>query len=111
MISQSFRIVGQTTKLSVTDTGVTSGLIKPTSPDQTNYAAFLNTGTNPCAITFSINDAGVDATLPATNPGDFVLPGGMIQPVAIVVPAVPYYVAAITATSETATLYVTPVGN
>jgi hypothetical protein len=111
VISQSFRIVGQTTKLSVTDTGVTSGLIKTTSPDQTNYAAFLNTGSKPCAVTFSTNDAGVDATLPATNPGDFVLPGNMIQPIAIVVPAVPYYVAAITASGETATLYVTPIGN
>jgi hypothetical protein len=111
VISQSFRIVGQTTKLSVTDTGVTSGLIKTTSPDQTNYASFLNTGTKPCAVTFSTTNASIGATLPATNPGDFVLPGGMIQPVAIVVPAVPYYVGAITASGETATLFVTPIGN
>ena len=104
------RPVGQTTYISVTDTSSTAKTVSVVGNDQANYAAFLNTGTNPCAITIAPSSAGV-STYPATNPGSFVLPAAMNYPLVLAVPSTSFSVTAIAASGKTTDLFVTPVDN
>jgi len=104
------RPVGQTTYISVTATSSTAVTVSVVGNDQANYAAFLNTGTNPCAVTIAPSSAPV-STFPATNPGSFVLPGNMIYPIVLAVPSTSFSVTAICAATKSTDLFVTPVDN
>lgn len=104
------RPVGQTTYISVTASASTPATITVVGNDQSNYAAFLNTGTNPCAVTIGQTTADTP-TFPATNAGSFVLPGNMNYPIVLPVPSTSFSVSAICASTKSTDLFVTPVDN
>ena len=103
------RPVGLTTYISVTASSSTPVTVSVVGNDQANYAAFLNTGTNPCAVT--VAQTATASAYPATNAGSFVLPGNMIYPIVLAVPSSPFTVTAICASTKTTDLFVTPVDN
>ena len=109
------RVVGQTQSIAVSTSSSTSVFITPTNNDQANYAAFLNTGTNPVAVVVSPAASAPAAVFPVTSTlGGFVLPASMTQPVVLAVPysnpGGGFSVTAITATGSS-TLYVTAIGD
>ena len=104
------RPVGPTTYVSVTATSSTAKTVSVVGNDQANYAAFLNTGSNPCAVTVAPSSAPA-STYPSTDPGSFVLPGSMTYPIVLAVPSNSFSVTAICAATKTTDLFVTPVDN
>lgn len=103
--SITIRPLGKTTIIACTTSASTPVLITPTSPDQMNYAHFVNTGTNPVAI--KIATASTNALYPVNGtPADYIL--NHDSDVVLTCPSAPFYVSAITGTS-TSTLFVTPV--
>ena len=103
------RPVGPTTYIGVTDTSSTAKTITVVGNDQANFASFLNTGTNPCAVT--VAQTATASTYPNTNAGSFVLPGNMIYPIVLAVPSTSFSVTAICAATKSTDLFVTPVDN
>lgn len=106
-----YRTVGQTYKIAVTDSASTSLQIDDTTNDQINYIAVLNTGTKPAAVRFSSVNPCPSAVFPGANPGDFVFPANMTQPVVVATPTTPCYVSAVCASTESTTLYLTACGD
>lgn len=109
--TSAFRFVGPTTAITVGVTSSTSVTINPNGNDQVNYCGFLNTGSNPIAITIAPAIAGTATTAPAavlptggSSSQSFVLGVTMSQPTVIAVP--PSF--AITAIGTSGTLYVMP---
>ena len=107
----AYRFVGPTTAISISGTASTSVTITPNGNDQMNFCGFLNTGSNPIAITISPAIPGTSTTAPAavlpsggSSSQSFVLGVSMSQPTVIAVP--PSF--AITAIGTSGTLYVLP---
>jgi len=104
-----FRNAGQTYALSVTNTAHASVQINATTNDQINYAAFLNNSVNPIAIKVSSVNPCPAAVFPTDGtPGDYVLPPIMETPIVLAVPALPFYMTAISNVAGPSLLYVTP---
>jgi hypothetical protein len=104
------RPVGPTAYISVTATSSTAATVSVVGNDQSNYAAFLNTGANPCAVTIAPSAAPA-ATYPGASAGSFVLPAAMNYPIVLAVPSTSFSVTAICASTKTTDLFVTPVDN
>jgi hypothetical protein len=105
------RLAGKTTAISVTASSTSATIIDDYTNDQTNFAAFLNTGS--VAVAVKLGDANVGAAvLPVSGtPGDFLLPAGMTSPIVLACPTVPFYVRMIGAAAGPSLVYVTPVGD
>jgi hypothetical protein len=102
------RIAGQTYALSVTSTAHASVAINDNTNDQTNFAAFLNTGAAPIAIVFTNYSPAPAPTFPTDGtPGGFVLPAAMNQPIVLAVPTSPFYITAVSNSVTAGILYVT----
>jgi hypothetical protein len=103
------RNAGQTYTLDLTTAASAALLITPTTNDNVNYVSLLNVGVGLAGVEFAPLAANlVTPTIATTgNSGSFVLPGGMNFPLIIAVPKGPFYMKAIS--SSTNTLYVTPV--
>ena len=84
-------------------------MITPTVNDNVNYVSLLNTGSGLAGVEFAPLAANlVTPTIASTGgSGSFVLPGAMNFPLIIAVPKGPFYIQAISSTTNT--LYVTPV--
>ena len=99
------RPLGPTSVIAVSTTASTPILITKNGNDQSTYAEFANTGTNPVAIRISqLSSAAVHPV--AGTPGDYTL--NHDTSVILAVPSNPFYVSAVTV-SGSSTLYVTPV--
>lgn len=107
----AYRLGGKTTKVSVTATASNYQLISDNTNTQVTYAAFLNGGTKPCAVSVNANGEGDKAAFPGASAGDFVLPASMIAPIVLAVPQNEFYLSAVCDGTDTTTLYVTPVIN
>jgi hypothetical protein len=103
------RNAGQTYTLDLTTSASSALLVTPTVNDNVNYVSLLNTGSGVAGVEFAPTSASLITPTIATtgNSGSFVLPGGMNFPLIIAVPKGPFYMKAIS--SSTNTLYVTPV--
>ena len=103
------RNAGQTYTLDLTTSASSALLVTPTVNDNVNYVSLLNTGSGLAGVEFAPLAANlVTPTIATTgNSGSFVLPGGMNCPLIIAVPKGPFYMKAIS--SSTNTLYITPV--
>jgi hypothetical protein len=103
------RNAGQTYTLDLTTSASSALLVNPTVNDNVNYVSLLNTGSGVAGVEFAPTSASLITPTIATtgNSGSFVLPGGMNFPLIIAVPKGPFYMKAIS--SSTNTLYVTPV--
>jgi len=103
------RNAGKTYTLDLTTSASTALLVTPTTNDNVNYVSLLNIGSGLAGVEFAPLAANlVTPTIATTgNSGSFVLPGGMNFPLIIAVPKGPFYIQAIS--SSTNTLYVTPV--
>jgi hypothetical protein len=89
----SYRFVGPTTAITVTGSSSTAVTITPASNDQVNFCGFLNTSSNPVAITITPAPLGSSATAPAAvlptggnSSQSFILGVGMSQPTVLAVP-------------------------
>lgn len=107
------RVVGKTYAIDLTDASSTSVTIAQSGTnDQVNYAAFINPGAKACFVTVSpLATAPAATKAVAGTPGSFFLPAGMTQPVVLAVSPNYFSVTGICASTETTTIYVTPVGN
>ena len=110
-----YRLSSQTQAISVTTASSTAVTVTPFTNDQINYAAFLNVGSNACAINFTVQGTAGASVFPSgATQGGFVLPPLMETPIVLAIPpastATPLSVTAITGTSTT-TLYVTLVND
>jgi len=105
------RLAGKTVAISVTASSTSATIIDDYTNDQTNFAAFLNTGS--VAVAVKLGDANVGAAvLPVSGtPGDFLLPASMSSPIVLACPTVPFYVRMIGAAAGPSLVYVTPVGD
>jgi hypothetical protein len=103
------RNAGQTTAIDLTTSASSAYLITPTVNDNVNYVSLLNTGSGLAGVEFAPASANlVTPTIATTgNSGSFVLPGGMNFPLILACPKGPFYIKAIS--SSTNTLYVTPI--
>ena len=109
-----FRPVGPSYVVAVSTTASAALTVTPAGNDQINYCGFLNTSTNPIALTIAENNALNSLTAPAAvfptagTPTNTVILGvSMSTPMVIAVPSNGFSVSAITSTS-TANLYITP---
>ena len=103
------RNAGLTYRLDVTSTAHTAVLIDDNTNDQVNYTSFLNAGSKACSISWSPTSTVPTPSMGTDGAGGtYVLPGGMTSPLILATPTTPYYLSAITASTETTTLYVTP---
>jgi hypothetical protein len=89
----SYRFVGPTTAITVTGTSSTAVTITPNGNDQVNFCGFLNTSSNPVAITITPVPLGSSATAPAAvlptggnSSQSFILGVSMGQPTVLAVP-------------------------
>lgn len=110
-----YRLSSNTQAISVSTTSSTAVTVTPYTNDQINYAAFLNVGSNACAINVTnMGTAGAAVFPSGATQGGFVLPPLMETPIVLAIPAAssatPLSVTAITGTSTT-TLYVTLVND
>jgi hypothetical protein len=109
----SLKPIGATQALSVTagsHAAVTVSSFNDGEP--VNFAAFLNTGTNPVAVQMGQKGTTPAATVPVDGtPGNgFVLPASMLAPVVIATPRGPFDVTMIGTVAGPAIVYVWPVG-
>lgn len=108
----ALRPVGQTVAIGLTATSSTAVTVSSNQTnDQTNFAAFINTGTKGCAIKIAPTSAGAAVMPVAGTPGDFYLPPNMVVPMVLAIPANSFSVTGICGSGDTTTIYVTPVGN
>jgi hypothetical protein len=114
-----YRFNGATYLLSVGAASHAAVTIQQGGNDQANYAAFLNTGTNPVAINIAPASAGA-AVLPVDGAGSatcsFVLPAAMTMPMVVAVPlqgapAGQFSVTAIGTAAGPASVYITTMGD
>ena len=105
--------------LSVGNTSHTAVTVTQAGNDQQNYAAFLNTGTNPVGILVSPQSSPA-AVLPTDGSSSvfcsFVLPASMTTPLMVAVPlqgypAGQFSVTAIGTAAGPAVVYITLVGD
>jgi hypothetical protein len=97
---------GRTYALNLTTSASAALLIEATTNDQTNYVALLNTGSGVASVELSNSDTVTTPTIASTgNSGSFVLPAAMNFPLMIAAPKAPFYIKAIS--SSTNTLYIT----
>jgi len=97
---------GRTYALNLTTSASAALLIEATTNDQTNYVSLLNTGSGVAAVELSNSSTVTTPTVASTgNSGSFVLPAGMTFPLMIAAPKAPFYIKAIS--SSTNTLYIT----
>jgi hypothetical protein len=103
------RKTGPTTALSVANTSHSAVAIAGVS-DQTNYAAFLNTGTTTVAVQLAQSNPPA-AVLPADGASAdvIVLPPSMTMPMVVAVPANGFSVTAIGSAAGPSLVYITPV--
>lgn len=103
-----YRTSGKTVTLSLTTSASNATLIAANTNDQTNYVMLLNTGEGAAAVEFSnTSTVPTPAIASSGSGGSFVLPPAMNYPLVIAAPAAPFYIKAIS--SSTNVLYVTPV--
>ena len=108
------RLVGQTTALSVAGTAHAAVTVSAVGGSVlSNYASFLNAGTNSVAIEISpVGITAVTATVPADGtPGSYILPPLMTRPIVLAVPANAFQVSAIGSAAGPALVYITPVSD
>jgi len=109
-----YRPIGPTYAVAVTTTASSSLTITPAGNDQTNFCAFLNTGSTPVAISIApLNPSSVSAiaaVLPTAgnSSASFVLGVNMSQPTVISVPANGFNLSVVGTAN---TIYVTPVAD
>lgn len=97
---------GRTYALNLTTAASAALLIEATTNDQTNYVSLLNTGSGVAAVELSNSDTVTTPTVASTgNSGSFVLPAAMTYPLIIAAPKAPFYIKAISSTTNT--LYIT----
>ena len=97
---------GRTYALNLTTSASAALLIEATTNDQTNYVSLLNTGSGVAAVELSNSSTVTTPTVASTgNSGSFVLPATMTFPLMIAAPKAPFYIKAIS--SSTNTLYIT----
>jgi hypothetical protein len=97
---------GRTYALNLTTSASTALLIEATTNDQTNYVSLLNTGSGVAGVELSNSSTVTTPTVASTgNSGSFILPAGMTFPLLIAAPKAPFYIKAIS--SSTNTLYIT----
>jgi len=97
---------GRTYALSLTTSASTALLIEATTNDQTNYVSLLNTGSGVAGVELSNSSTVTTPTVASTgNSGSFILPAGMTFPLLIAAPKAPFYIKAIS--SSTNVLYIT----
>lgn len=108
----AYRFAGPTIAITVTGTSSTSVTITPKGNDQVNFCGFLNTSSNPVAISIAPAIAGTTTTAAAAvlptggnTSQSFVLGVAMSQPTVIAVP--PSFAITTIGTAGT-TLYVMP---
>lgn len=103
------RNAGQTYAMDLTADASDPLLITPTVNDNVNYVSLLNTGSGLAGVEFAPLAANlVTPTIATTGgSGSFVLPGGMNFPLILACPKGPFYIQAISSTTNT--LYVTPI--
>jgi hypothetical protein len=100
------RVSGRTYALNLTTSASAALLIEATTNDQANYVHLLNTGTGVAAVEFSNSSTVPTPTVASTgNSGSYVLPAAMNYPLIIAAPKAPFYIRAIS--SSTNTLYIT----
>ena len=108
------RLVGRTTTLSVTASAHTAVTVSAVGGSVlSNYAAFLNTGSNTVAIEISPTGiTAVTASIGADSAtGSYILPASMTQPIVLAVPANAFQVSAIGSAAGPALVYITPVSD
>lgn len=97
---------GRTYALDLTTSASVALLIEATTNDQTNYVSLINTGNGVAAVELSNSSTVTTPSVASTgNSGSFVLPAGMNFPLLIAAPKAPFYIKAIS--SSTNTLYIT----
>jgi hypothetical protein len=97
---------GRTYALNLTTSASTALLIEATTNDQTNYVSLLNTGSGVAGVELANSSTVTTPTVASTgNSGSFILPAGMTFPLLIAAPKAPFYIKAIS--SSTNTLYIT----
>ena len=99
---------GRTYALNLTTSASSALLIEATTNDQTNYVSLLNTGSGVAGVELANSSTVTTPTVASTgNAGSFVLPASMNFPLIIAAPKAPFYLKAIS--SSTNTLYITAV--
>ena len=97
---------GRTYALNLTTSASAALEIAATTNDQTNYVSLINTGSGVAAVELSNSSTVTTPTVASTgNSGSFVLPATMTFPLMIAAPKAPFYIKAIS--SSTNTLYIT----
>ena len=100
------RVSGRTYALNLTTSASAALLIEATTNDQANYVHLLNTGTGVAAVEFSNSDTVTTPTVASTGTsGSYVLPAAMNYPLIVAAPQAPFYIKAVS--SSTNTLYIT----
>lgn len=100
------RLSGRTYALDLTTSASSALLIEATTNDQTNYVHLLNTGSGVAAVEFSNSSTVTTPTIASTGiSGSYVLPPAMNYPLIVAAPQAPFYIKAIS--SSTNTLYIT----
>jgi hypothetical protein len=103
---QVMRLSGRTYALNLTTSASSALQIEATTNDQATYVALLNTGSGVAAVELSNSSTVTTPTVASTgNSGSFVLPAAMNYPLIIAAPKAPFYIKAIS--SSTNTLYIT----
>lgn len=97
---------GRTYAIDLTTAASSALLIEATTNDQTNYVSLLNTGSGVVGIEMANSSTVPTPSVASTgNSGSFVLPAAMNFPLIIAAPKAPFYIKAIS--SSTNTLYIT----
>ena len=100
------RLSGRTYALDLTTSATSALLIEATTNDQANYVHLLNTGTGVAAVELANSSTVPTPSIATTgNKGSYVLPAAMNYPLIIAAPKAPFYIKAIS--SSTNTLYIT----
>lgn len=109
MASNTFRINGQTTLVTLTASASSAIAITPSYTNvQNNYVALINTGGGLAAIEFSTTSTVEDPAIPTSGTsGSLVLPPNMVVPVLVACPPNTFYIKAI-GDSTGSKLLVTP---
>jgi len=110
MPSIVYRFAGPTTQITVSTTASADTSITANPGEQSNFAAFLNTG--PTLTAVAIHPIDPDPVIFPTdgNPQNlFILGANMQQPEIVAVPANQFTMSAITNSSVSPVLYITPV--
>ena len=108
------RLAGRTTTLSVTASAHAAVTVSAVGGSVlSNYASFLNTGSNTVAV--EVSPTGITAVTASIGAdgatGSFILPALMTVPIVLAVPANSFQVSAIGSAAGPSLIYVTPLSD